>query len=237
MSTSRQRLASSTGGGHGPSDRLAQLIARTSPEGTTRIGRYSAFVGVMRFALPLIAVLLLGLVVIWPLVSGREEGFRVTYASLTEIDGSLKMIKARYIGTDGKGQPFTLTADEALQAKNDPDLITLKTIVADMFAEGGAWLAMTANSGIYRRLRETLDLEGAVSVYSDEGQELHTERAHIDIKAGTAHGDVPVLGQGPFGLIEGTGFEASERGAVILLKGRVKATIYPKSGNGGAKAQ
>lgn len=237
MSAPRQPFVSSTGDDHGPSHRLAELIARQSTEGSTRLGRYSVFVGVMRFALPAIAVLLLGLVVIWPLVSGREEGFRVTYASLTEVDGSLKMIKARYIGTDGKGQPFTLTADEALQDKDDADLIRLKNIVADTFAKGGAWHAMTANGGIYRRLRETLDLEGAVSVYSDRGQELHTERAHIDMKAGTAHGDAPVLGQGPFGLIEGSSFEASERGTVVLLKGGVKATIYPKAKSSEAVTQ
>jgi hypothetical protein len=38
-------------------------------------------------------------------------------------------------------------------------------------------------------------------------------------------------------LIEGSSFEASERGTVVLLKGGVKATIYPKAKSSEAVTQ
>ena len=207
--------------------RLAELVARRAPVHILRVGRYSKFVGFMRYALPLIAVLILCLVVVWPLMSGREDGFRITYASLQQVDGSLRMINARYLCSDGRGQPFQLTAAEATQKDADSDLVSLKTLSGDLFLEDGTWTTISADSGRYLRAAETLDLAGAVAVFSDRGHELHTETAHLDLRAGTAYGDQPVNGQGPLGLIEGKRFRIGDEGAHLLLEGGVKATIFP----------
>jgi len=212
-----------------PPKRLAGLMARNAPATAGQITRYSAFVGIMRYALPAIAVVLLGLIVVWPLVSGRQDGFRVTYASISSIDGSLRMVNARYIGTDDKGQPYTVTAAEAIQEENNDERIFLKTIDGDMFIENGSWTAVSADHGLYERTANKLNLQGNVSVYSDEGHELHTEEANLDLQAGTAQGERPVQGQGPLGLIEGDRFQVTDGGATLLLSGNVKATVFPRS--------
>ena len=222
------RAAPPRGGASDAPKRLAGFIAGGASASVARIGRYSAFVGFMRYALPFSAVLLLGLVVVWPLVSGREEGFRVTYSTSVQEDGSLKMLNARYIGTDGKGQPYTVTAAEAVPSTVDSTLVTLHKLAADMFVQSGSWLAMTANEGLYNRNASTLDLAGAVTLFSDQGHELHTESAHVEIDAGTADGDEPISGQGPLGLIAGNGFSVTERGDNLFLFGGVKVTIFPK---------
>lgn len=216
------------GGRDGAPKRLAGLIARRAPARAEEIARYSAFVLAMRYALPITAVFLLGLVVVWPLVSGRQDGFRVTYASISQVDGSLRMINARYMGTDTGGRPYTITAAEAIQDENDEERVTLKTIAGDTFLEGGSWTTVTANEGLYVRAANTLDLKGNVSVYSDKGHELHTEEATLNLNDGTGMGNRPVHGQGPLGLIEGDRFTVSEGGATLLLNGNVKATIFPQ---------
>lgn len=229
MTISSERVNAPSGpAGDKPTNRLAGMVTRSGRESAARIGRYSAFVGVMRYALPLVAVLLLGLVVIWPLASGREDGFRVTYSARVQEDGSLKMLNARYIGTDSQSQPYTVTATEAIPSTADAAIITLKTLAADMFVKDGSWVAVTADEGLYLRTPGTLDLAGSVTVFSDQGHELRTESAHIEINAGTAEGDEPVSGQGPLGLIDGSGFRITERGANILVSGPVKVTIFPK---------
>ncbi len=211
-----------------PAKRLVGLVAGRAGKSLSRIGRYSAFVGVMRFALPLVAVLLLGLVVVWPLVSGREEGFRVTYSERVQQDGSLKMLNARYIGTDSEGQPYTITAEEAIPSAADAAIVTLKNLKADMFNKDGSWSLIAAREGLYNRLPATLDLAGDVAIHSDRGDELRTQSAHIEINEGRADGDQPISGQGPLGLIEGTGFSTVDRGANILIRGPVKVTVFPK---------
>jgi LPS export ABC transporter protein LptC len=57
------------------------------------------------------------------------------------------------------------------------------------------------------RDNEIIDLSGNVSVYQYQNNELHTSQARIMLKAGTAHGDAPVTGKGPFGTIEAGGFD------------------------------
>ena len=53
------------------SSRLAGLQARSREGAAGRTVGYSKFVGFMRYALPLGAILLLGLVIVWPLATGR----------------------------------------------------------------------------------------------------------------------------------------------------------------------
>ncbi len=211
-----------------PEQRLTGLFAGHVAKSAAGAGRYSAFVGVMRYALPLSAVLLLGLIVIWPLASGREEGFRVTYSATEGQDGSLKMLNARYVGTDSQSQPFTVTAEEAIPSAADAMVITLKNLTADMFMEGDSWAAVTAREGLYNRTLATLDLAGDVTVYSDQGHELHTESAHLKIQAGEAEGHEAVSGQGPLGLINGSAFRITDRGANVFVSGPVKTTIFSK---------
>ena len=216
------------GGGAGE-DRLRHYGAR-SQRGRS-LGAYSSFVGIMRYALPAIAITLLAVVMAWPLMTGREEGFRITFSDDEEIDSTLKMVKARYIGTDEKNQPFTITADEALQPDRDSPIIHLSAIEADIFVEEGEaeWLALTANEGLYQRDQQLLDLAGNVTVYSDAGHEFRTNTAHVDLSTGIAEGDEPMKGQGPHGLLDAGSFRLEERGQIMLFGKRVRMIVFPSA--------
>ena len=183
----------------------------------------------MRYALPLVAVLLLGLIVIWPLMTGREEGFRITYSEMTDVDGTLKMVNARYIGTDERNQPFTVTATEASQPEPNSSVVLLREIAADIFMteEADAWYALTAAEGVYEREQKLLDLAGQVTLYSDAGHELVTETAHIDLGLGIAEGDQPVQAQGPLGLLNAGNFRLIDRGETMYFGNRVKLVVFP----------
>ena len=209
--------------------RLAGLQARSREGATVRVGGYSNFVGFMRYALPLGALLLLGLVIVWPLATGREEGFRITFSDAPDLDGSLKMVNARYIGVDNRNQPYTVTAAEANQPDPDSPLVTLEEISADVFTDAGAgqWIALTAREGLYERETRQLDLAGDVSIFSDQGHEFHTDRAHIDLAARTADGDAPLSGQGPLGLLEAGNFFLDDNAQSMFFGGGVKMTIFP----------
>ncbi len=209
--------------------RLAGLQARSREGAAGRAGGYSNFVGFMRYALPLGALLLLGLVIVWPLATGREEGFRITFSDAPDLDGSLRMVNARYIGVDNRNQPYTVTAAEANQPDANSPLITLEEISADVFTDAGAgqWIALTAREGLYERDARQLDLAGDVSIFSDQGHEFHTDRAHVDLAARTADGDAPLSGQGPLGLLEAGNFFLDDNAQSMFFGGGVKMTIFP----------
>ena len=183
--------------------------------------RYSRFVGFMKVVLPALAVVVLGLVVAWPRLSSDDERFKVGFASISpQAVESLQMINARYYGIDKHNRPFTVTADLATEQAPASGMIVLDHPKADFTTEGGAGVYVEAIRGHYNQKSQMLDLEGEVSLFHDQGYELHTEKARIDLTTSLAEGHEPVTGNGPQGRIDGQGFRIFDKGKQIMVLGR-----------------
>jgi lipopolysaccharide export system protein LptC len=137
------------------------------------------------------------------------------------------MLNARYEGLDDKDQPYLLSADQAIQSSDNKDLIDLEMPKGDISLDDGAWLAMDANEGVYNRETELLDLAGNVTLFHDNGFELRSESARIDLEAGTAEGHETTEGQGPSGSSLSEGFLVLERGDVLVFTGKSRVVIRP----------
>ena len=197
--------------------------------------RYSRFVRVMKVTLPALAVVLLVLVVIWPHLSFDDSKFHVGFAALSpEAVKTLAMVNARYFGIDQNSKPYTVTADTATQRDKQPDIIDLQTPKADFTSKSGAAVFVEADRGYYHQKDQLLDLAGNVSFYHENGTEMHTQEAHVDLKTDTAHGDVAVHGQGPEGQLEGDGFIMTGKGTDIVVTGR--STLTLRGASGGSKS-
>ncbi len=205
----------------------ARRAGRQPPRLSGR-NRYSLFVSTMKIMLPALAAALILLVFAWPQLSFKDERFRLGMSrfALDQAE-NLTMLNARYDGLDEQRRPYMITADMATQAKQDETLIDLELPKADMTMEDGAWLALTARTGEYRRSVELLDLAGSVSLFHDRGFELFSESARIDLAAGTAEGLEPVNGQGTFGTVEAEGFRVLDRGQTIIFTGKSRLVLYP----------
>ena len=215
----RDRLAVLTG-----SDRPAAYLSQRL---SMRAG-YSLFVVVMKVILPALAAALLLLLVVWPQLDPGKDPLGLGLSDLSiERPNSLSLLNARFSGYDKQNRPFVITADVANQAPENENLITLELPKADITLENGAWLALTASEGLYDRGAETLDLSGQVSFFHDQGFELHTETALIDLETGMASGTDPVTGHGYFGDIEAEGFQLFDRGERILFTGQSRVLIQP----------
>jgi lipopolysaccharide export system protein LptC len=226
----RPEINAADGPAAGPARRLR-------PRGVRAGGRYTRFVALMKVALPLAAAMLVLLVAIWPQIEKRSEGFRLgaTGVTLTDTDGQ-RVVNARFNGIDSSGRPFTVTAASATQPESAADAIALDAPKADITTDGGAWIALSADKGAYHRKAETLDLDGNVSGFHDQGYEFRTAAARVDLAHGTAAGDSPVAGHGPLGELKGSGFRLSERGRHIIFTGKSKLTIFPAEKAVGKKA-
>lgn len=183
--------------------------------------RYSRFVGLMKIVLPSLAVVLLGLVLAWPRLKSTEDRFQLGFSALSPSSvESLSMVNARFFGINSRNQPFTVTADVATEDDPGSGIIVLDQPKADFLTPKGEGVYLEARRGSYYQKQQMLDLEGEVSVFHDNGYELHTEKARLDLKSSTAEGNVPVTGQGPQGRIDGQGFRILEKGAQILVTGK-----------------
>jgi lipopolysaccharide export system protein LptC len=190
--------------------------------------RYSRFVGLMKFVLPATALGLTALVLAWPGGDSDPEAIRLSFASLeSDEQGNPGMTNARFVGSDRRNRPFLVTADRALQDSDDPGRVNLRTLQADMTLENGMWLTGVAESGLYDRQQQTLDLIGPVNIFSDAGYEFQAQSSTVDLANGSASSDKPVKGQGPFGVLSASGYRFLDRGQRLIFEGQVKLVLQP----------
>jgi lipopolysaccharide export system protein LptC len=189
---------------------------------------YSHLVTLLKLVLPSVAVGLVAMILLWPQLNPVDKGFRLKPVAVSMEDlENLRMMNPRYVGSDSQDQPYTITADQATQVSGDSNVTDLTKPKGDITLNDGTWLSLTAETGVYRKKEQLLDLEGRVNLFHDGGYELLTERAHIDLDKNNAEGNDPVTGQGPDTELSGEGFRVYNRGQQILVTGQSRLLIRP----------
>ena len=196
--------------------------------------RYSRFVALMKYALPLIAGCVLLMVVAWPELKPKPERFSVGISDLkVNIEAGQRVVNARFTGVDSENQPFSVTAETVVQAANSDDAVNLTQPKADLTLANNSWIAIAAPKGTFLRKQEILNLVGGVDLFHDDGYEFHTDTARMDFQNGAASGDTPVRGQGPFGTVTAEGFNIMDKGAHIMFVGKSRLVIFPAAKESG----
>jgi lipopolysaccharide export system protein LptC len=189
------------------------------------LSRRRFFVTCFKRLLPLGALLLLSVVILWPEIS-RHNPARVSYHLATgtmDAADQGSMTKAHYEGIDQSGRPYTMTAEQAVQT--DADTVLLTKPAGDMTMKSNSWLMVQSLDGIYHAHAQHLDLSNHVVLYRDDGTTVRTARANIDLKAGTASGHALVNADGPFGTLDAHGFTITDRGARLHFTGPAKLVL------------
>jgi lipopolysaccharide export system protein LptC len=198
---------------------------------------YSRLVSVLKLLLPAIAAALLLLIVAWPHLQASFDKISALVPRLNLSDArDLRMLSARVSGVDRQNRPYVVTADTARQLPGADGLIAMEGPKADMTLQSGAWLAVTADTGVYKSQNQLLDLFGQVNLFHDKGYEFLTDSAHVDMQAGTAEGDEKVSGQGIFGHVDAEGFRIYDRGDRVVFTGKSKMLLLPRSAGTAAAA-
>jgi len=141
------------------------------------------------------------------------------------VNDDLAMLKPRLSGTDNEGDPYLVTAEEAIQDKADSKRATLKKVQGDVTLKDGTWISTIAPRGVLDAKNRRLVLQGPISVYSDSGYELHTASADVDMRDAMIVGNDAVSGQGPYGIFRADRFKIDRRSRQVFLYGNVRMTI------------
>ena len=200
---------------------------RISPRATLLSARrYSVFVKVMKGALPM-AALALGVVVLVYVLQPRDTGrMALTFERLGRVEGDLAMVKPRLSGTDDDGLPYLVTAASAVQEERGSDRVRLEMVVADISLKDGTSLHVTATKGVADTKRHLLDVSGGIRVTSKDGYDARTESASADLKAGTLHGESHIVAQGKLGRVTAERFALDRETRRLRFSGNVQMLIY-----------
>ncbi len=195
--------------------------------------QHSRFVELMKTSLPIVAVGIVVMAVVSGIMVSNREGFSNIFPLLPTIENDLHMLSPKFSGFDSQNRPYLVNALTAIQDKEDQNLIRLTTIDGHVVlakAENAppdaiTELTLQANGGLLRSEEQTMELEGNVTLRSDNDYEFVTQWAFIDFETNHIHGSKPISGAGPRGAIEAQGFEVTEDGDRIVFKGNVQTTI------------
>jgi lipopolysaccharide export system protein LptC len=182
-----------------------------------RIARRRMLVLWSKWLLPFAALGLLASIALWPEFERETDEARVAISRLAHVEGSGRVIDARYQSVDAKGRPYTVTAKTAVQA--GPLRVNLTSPKGDITLQNGSWMMVQSKDGVYMQHIGQLDLSGDVTLYRDDGTIIRSPTASIDLKRGGAAGANDVSAEGPFGTLDATGFAMLDKGSIIQFTG------------------
>lgn len=188
------------------------------------VANYTRFVLFSKWTLMLLSVGMIGTVIVLPLITADHDELRLAFSEIGESDQTIPVMNnPKLQGVDKFNQPYTITADEALQP--DEDTIILKGLEADFFDEDKSWLALDAKQGTLNNKQEQLLLAGNVNLYHDKGYEAHTEEAHINMKNNDVYGTQPIKLQGMLGVLTADAFRIEDKAQLMHFTGNVRMEI------------
>ena len=182
--------------------------------------RYSRFVALMRWALPVAAVLMLLALLVWPNANGDVADLPTTSMGLRE------MTNLRYSGINAKNEPMVVTATRAIQQGDMNQAIDLENVKGELTRANGGWVRLQSLAGRYNQQTSRVTLTGEVHLTDSDGYDVVTELAEIDLKdSAEAWGDKPVNGRGPQGNIRANGFRITDEGKTVVFTGRSRLVL------------
>jgi lipopolysaccharide export system protein LptC len=173
---------------------------RVAPD-AARLARRRTLLRWAKWVLPGTALLLLSSIAVWPEV---DRLINANSAAIREISKvkieSGNLVGATYRGVDEHDRPFMVTSDSAHQT--NPERMDLTNPAADILTQGGDWILVRSEKGVYMQHADILDLTGEVTLYRDDGLMMRS----------------PVA-EGPFGVLDAKGYLVSQHEGVAQFRG------------------
>lgn len=181
------------------------------------LARRRSFLGAAKWALPTLALLLLGSIAVWPELSRLVNENRAAMREMAKMKvESGNMEGAIYRGLDEHGRPYMITA--RLTHQTGPDRVELTDPEADIFMDGG-WADVRAEHGVYMQHEQTLNLRDHVVLYRDDGTLMNGVTSDIDLKQSVLASDDWVHAEGPFGVLDAQGYFIDQHAGLLQFTG------------------
>jgi len=187
---------------------------------------HDRLVGFLRWALPSGVGVLAAFLVLAPLYAGGDVSFVLDKNKVEVAHERLKIQSAQYRGEDGKGQPFTLSAQSAVQKSSAEPIVRIGGLSAMLqLADGPA--QFTANTGRYDMDTRQVTVDGRIDFTGPNGYDLKTHDATVDLKKRTMASGGAVTGTVPQGSFSADRMHADLDQRSVRLDGHAHLRIVP----------
>lgn len=193
-------------------------------EAHKNISRDNFFIKVMKIVLPAIFILSFGAFLF---AAGMfDDLFEEEKEARAKPADSAVMKQPKITRYDKKSQSYELTADQAVQDKGRPELVSLEKVkIVVNLTNSNQKVDITADNGLYDSKNEELALSQNILVNSDNGYKANLSQALVKLSEGTITSLKPVTVFMPGGKVESNAMEITENGNNIHFQNRATMTL------------
>jgi len=187
--------------------------------------RHSRFVFFMRLTLPILAVGIVAMVLIYSVAYKPNIQKVLDYPSVGLGTGAISMTNPRLTGLDIEDRYFVVTAKEANRLPEDPARVTLISLSANVSEFEKDVLSLTAARGLVDSEANRVIFGPLVHIVLPDGYSFQTDQTFVDMNNGIIEGRAPIHGTGPVGTLTADGFKVKKDENLVQLIGNVRITI------------
>lgn len=169
-----------------------------------------------KILLPAAVGLLIAILALAPLGKKSDVSFILDKKKVQNAPEKMRVDLARYVGTDDKGQQFTIVANRAIQHSSDVPVVDISGMSARLNLEKGP-LFIASNNGRYNLDTQKLMIDGPVKVAGADGYRLATRDVGVDLKARQLASGGPVAGSMRLGQFQAGQLHADLGDRTVVL--------------------
>lgn len=189
-------------------------------------GSHDRLVGILARILPMAVGVLAAFMVITPLSPRGEVSFLLDRNKVTMIDERLRVDNAMYRGKDDDGQPFSLTAGEAVQRSGVEGIVRMNDLVARILLPEGL-AQLRAQGGTFDISEDLLTITGPLRLTAADGYNMVANGVSINLKTKQMVGAGGVSGMVPAGTFSANRIEADLPARTVTLDGNARIQMIP----------
>lgn len=196
--------------------------------GALRKDRHSTMVRVLRWVLPVVALLLLASIFLLSNSNKVRQGIIIADAKLKSL-ASGQIDNPNFSGVTSSGDAFTISASSALPDGPNPEKIELKEPRTTIEFENGRRFETVAGAGLLDLNSSEATLSNDVDLTTSNGYTAHSTALLLNFETGNVYSIGPVEAEGPIGSIQAGSMQLIQNlnenpngNAVLMFTGGVK---------------
>ncbi|MBB5517296.1 LPS export ABC transporter periplasmic protein LptC [Amphiplicatus metriothermophilus] len=191
--------------------------------------RRAALARKLRIALPILAAILVAAFLANARRDQPDEVFLKDFADLGAAPDELRMANPRFAGVDGKGNPYEITAETALQNPEAQEVVELVRPRA-VTSRPEESTVVYAERGVFQSKENILTLKDGVALERAIGGRTYVLRASaatVDMDGETVVSENGVEGESEAGLLRADSMRAYNAERRVVFEGNVSMRIFP----------
>ena len=151
-----------------------------------------------------------------------DEVFKTEYQNNKKF---IKIDKLKFAGYNNQGNPYLLTAKQAIKETKNIDKVILYNVKADIFLSNKNWFFLNTEKAIFRINEKTLFTDNVVKGFYDDGSSFSTPSIEYDFNSGIAKSEEGIVMFGKWGNIKADKFSFNSFKDTYRFDGKAVMTV------------